>query len=149
MLDTSVTTLFNVAVGFVMMVLVLLAPSPIGAVLQLQNVAQTAARVAAITQNEGEVQSAIADAMQADNLPTEVNGQTLFAFTDNASVQSGQTGFAAQNGPNAVVTTVTIQYNVPLYFDRALTVIGGPVLSFTLPVSVSQSYWNETQYTGS
>lgn len=132
-----------------MMVLVLLAPSPIGAMLQLQNVAQAAARVASLTQNESDVQTAIAQAMQADNLPTEVNGQTLFTFTANTAVQSGQTGYTMQNGMNAAISTVTIQYNVPLYFDRALTVIGGPVLSFTLPVSVSQSDWNETQYTGS
>ncbi|MHB1629325.1 MAG: hypothetical protein ACYCVB_13285 [Bacilli bacterium] len=146
--DELITTLFSVAVSFAMVVLVLLAPTMVWAKMQVQMIAQNAARVAAITANPTDVQNQIAVDAQNAKLPMTWNGQTLFSITNLSTPTPGATGFTMAGGNTSPSTTVTIQYNAPLPFDRVLTLIGGPVLPITVPITESASYYNEVQYTG-
>jgi len=143
-----ITTLFGVEVSFVMAMVVLLAPPITMAWITVHNIVHDAARVAAITQNVTDIQNQIQLDLQDGNLPTTWNGNTLFSVTELTSPTPGATGYIVQTGPTSQDATVTIQYNVPLPFDRALTLIGGPILSATFPITASASYYNETQYTG-
>ncbi|MHB1681242.1 MAG: hypothetical protein ACYCYO_00240 [Bacilli bacterium] len=141
------TTLFALAVSFMMLVIVTLAPTLLFAKVQLQAVAQNAARMAAITQSTSDVQVEIAQNLQDAHLPVTWQGNTLFVV-QNMQTAAGSTGYAVQTGPTTQETTVTIQYDAPLPFDRALTLVGGPVLNLTLPITETGTYFNETQYTG-
>lgn len=140
-----ITALFGIATSFAMVVLVLLAPTLVWTKIALMTVAQNAARVAAITQSNSAIQNEIALTMQTENLTTQLNGQTLFSFSQPTA---NAPGWSVTGGASAPVTSVTIDYNAPLVFDRALTLLGGPVLPFTIPVSETGTYVNETQYSG-
>lgn len=146
--DELITTLFSLAVSFAMLVLVLLAPTMVWAKMQVSIIAQDAARVAAITDNPGDVQNQIAVDAKNARLPLTFGGQTLFTLTQNTSPVPGAPGFTMTGGDTAPSTSVTVQYLVPLPFDRVLTLFGGPTLPITVPISASASYVNETQYSG-
>ncbi|MCY0875652.1 MAG: hypothetical protein OWT28_05230 [Firmicutes bacterium] len=146
--DELITTLFSVAVSFCMLVLVLLAPTLVWAKMQVSIIAQDAAQVAAITDNARDVQRQITTDAQNAKLPLTFDGQTLFTLTEMSSSQPGATGFTMAGGADAPSTTVTIDYQAPLPFDRVLTLFGGPTLPVTIPISESATAYNETQYTG-
>ena len=147
MTGTLITTLVSIAVSFAMLVLVVLTPTLVWDQLALMTVAQNAARVAAITQNTQAVQAEIQTDLTAEHLPTTYNGQTLFTLT-NLQVTTSPTGYAVAGGPATTNTSVTITYDAPLPFDRALTLIGGSSLPPTVTMTQTASYYNETQYTG-
>ena len=129
--------------GMMMILVIYGAPPMLWAKNSLQIVAQDAARIASISADPSQVQSEIQAEIQNQNLPTTWNGQTLFNYTVN-----GTPGYSYQLGPNVTTTTVTINYNVPVPFDKVLTGFGGPLLSITVPISITGTYYNETQYTG-
>ena len=76
-----ITTLFAICVSFAVTLLLILAPPLVSMKLQMDAIAQDAARVYAITGNTGAVQSEINADLAADNLPTTWNGQTLVSVT--------------------------------------------------------------------
>ena len=147
MTSSLITALVSIAVSFAMLVLVVLTPTLVWDQFALMTVAQNAARVAAITQNTQAVQQEIQTDLTAEHLPTTYHGQTLFTLT-NLQVTTSPTGYSVAGGPSTTNTTVTIQYDAPLPFDRALTLFGGSALPATVTMTQTASYFNETQYTG-
>lgn len=144
-----ITALYSLLIACVMLMILVLAPLTIWADIALGSVVQNAARVAAVTQDQVQVQNEIALDLQNNNLPTTMNGHTLFALTNIGQPTSNATGFYLTGQPTSEETSVTIQYDLPMPFDKALTLIGGPALNFTIPITRTGTYYNEQQYTGS
>ncbi|MHB1683268.1 MAG: hypothetical protein ACYCYO_10705 [Bacilli bacterium] len=142
-----ITTLFAICVSFAVTVILILAPPLVSMKLQMDAIAQDAARVYAITGSTDAVQSEIDADLAADNLPTTWNGQTLVSVTA-VSPASGELGYSATSTPTSSNANVSISYNAPVPFDRALTLFGGPPLGLTVPMTASATAWNEVQYTG-
>lgn len=142
-----ITTLFAICVSFAVLVILVLAPPLVGMKLQMDAIAQDAARVYAITGSAGAVQSEINADLAADHLPTTWNGQTLVSVTA-VSPAGGEPGYSATSTPTSPHANVSISYNAPVPFDRALTLFGGPTLGLTVPMTASATAWNEVQYTG-
>lgn len=147
-----ITTLFSICVGFAIAMIILLAPPMISMKIDLATVARNAAKTAAVSANTQDVENQINLDLQTEHLPTTwtVDNQTvsLFTVTQVSTPSAGQTGYSETNGPGIPTATVTVQYNAPLPFDRALTLFGGPVLPMTIPMTETASYYNEDQYTG-
>lgn len=140
--------LLEICVSFALTIFLLCAAPVVIAYVKLNSVSHNAARVAAITQDVQSVQAEITNDLTNEHLATTWNGQTLFTITNLQTPTPGSTGYAVQTGNTTPDATVTIQYNVPLPFDRAFSLFGGPVLPITIPVTKQATYYNETQYTG-
>ena len=142
-----ITTLFGICVSFAVTVILLLAPSLVSLKLQMNAIAQDAARVYAITGDPGAVQNEINADLTSDNIPTIWDGQTLVSGT-SVPVEGSEPGVTTKSTPTSENARVSIRYYAPIPFDRALTLFGGPVLAKTVPITASASGWNEVQYTG-
>ncbi|EJY54758.1 hypothetical protein URH17368_2600 [Alicyclobacillus hesperidum URH17-3-68] len=142
-----ITTLFAICVSFAVAVLVILAPPLVDTKLKMDAVAQDAARVYAITGDATAAQNEMNADLAAEHLPTSWNGQPLVSVTP-AVPGSNQPGVAVNASPTSPNSSVSIQYNAPVAFERALTLFGGPALPATVPMTASATEWNEVQYTG-
>lgn len=142
-----ITTLFGICVSFAVAVIVILAPPLVSTKLKMDAIAQDAARVYSITGDLGATQNEINADLAAEHLPTRWDGHALVSVTLTPA-GSQQLGYQANAAPTSENSEITIRYNAPLPFDRALALFGGPTLQATLPITASATEWNEVQYTG-
>ena len=99
--------------------------------------AQNGARVAAITGDEAQVRRVVERTIQDAKLPTQYKGVTLFSIS-NTQVQSGV---------RDPLATVKVQYQAPTLFPNLFAILGKPnSLPVSIPMSVTQSYVNETYF---
>lgn len=132
-------TLVSVAALLVMFGALIIVP----AIMHVQQVvitaAQNGARVASLTENTDQVQQAVGETLQASQLPTTYNGQTLFTVSATN----------VQNGPSAPVATVTVSYHAPILFPNIMAGLGHPnSLPLSIPLKITESYVNETYWSG-
>lgn len=142
-----ITTLFGICVSFAVTAILLLAPSLVGMKLQMNAIAEDAARVYAVTGDPVAVQNEMNADLATENIPTTWDGQTLVSVTEPADTT--EPGVSETSTPTSESANVFIQYNAPVPFDRALTLFGGPALDETVPMTATASAYNEVQYTGS
>lgn len=142
-----ITTLFAICVSFAVTVILVLAPTLVWTKMTMDSIAADAARVYAITGSTSDAQHEIRADLSAMNLPTTWNGQTLITLRSVAP-GSLQTGVSATSTPASPNAKVSITYQAPIPFDRALTLFGGPALPATVSMTATATQWNEVQYTG-
>lgn len=143
-----ISSLYALAIALTMLMIMVLVPVMLWTDMSVNMACENAARMAAITQNTTDIENEIQTDLQHSHLPTTMNGQTLFTLTDLQTPSPRLTGFYVDGTPSSTETSVTIQYNLPIPFDRALTLIGGPMIDITLPISRTATVYNEAQYTG-
>jgi len=131
---------------FAMTLLIAMVPWFVVTEWTMDNAAQDAARALSQTGSQTDMIAELQADLTAENLPTTLDGHNLFTV----QAASGQSvGYQDnQADPAAEQSQVTLHYNAPLPFARVLTLLGGPALPWTVPMTITASQYNETQYTG-
>lgn len=145
--DNFISTLFSIAVSFCVFMLIVLAPPLIVTKIRMSTVAQDAAHVYAVTGSVTDAINQVNLDLQNFGLPTTWNGHTLFQV--QAAASSSDVGYVFDSSPTSQDATVALQYQAPLLFARALKLIGGPELPWTVAMTAHGTTYNEVQYTGS